>query len=319
MKPKTPELMKFKRLCRRLNESTRGVVGLLELLWLGTAANCPQGDVGRLTNEEIAIMCDWSGDPDELISALVDNGWLDRSEKYRLLVHDWSHHAPTFIHGNLRRWGKEFARDDTQGSLPSTIQEDVTSSPPPFLSFPPPPPEPDPEWAEAEAALTDAGLGTAPAVVAGCIERGCQPVDVRRVLSHWRERAPAWGVGGLAHRLGCLRHNQDPADPNLWPPPLEAARQADRTAEREAVAAQAAAEREAGQRRVANRKAELDRLERAHKAAVNELTREEVEAIISKRITNWQRLYRMPASGKASSGTIRYELLSHFDSLTVSR
>src|SRR5688572_15869320 len=78
MKPKTSELMKFKQLCRRLGESKRGVVGLLELLWNETAKNCPEGDVGRYTDEEIAIMCDWDADPEKLIDALVETKWLDR-------------------------------------------------------------------------------------------------------------------------------------------------------------------------------------------------------------------------------------------------
>ncbi|MBN1851106.1 MAG: hypothetical protein JW829_00220, partial [Pirellulales bacterium] len=61
MKQGTLDKLKFQKLQRRLKESTRGTVGLLEMLWLGTATNCPEGDIGRFTNEEIAIICDWDG------------------------------------------------------------------------------------------------------------------------------------------------------------------------------------------------------------------------------------------------------------------
>lgn len=109
MKPKTSELLKFKRLSRRLGESVRGTVGLLELLWIGTAKNCPEGDIGRFTNEEIAIMCDWDGDPDAMVGALTETGWLDACATHRLVVHDWREHAPDYIKGNLAKHGRQFA------------------------------------------------------------------------------------------------------------------------------------------------------------------------------------------------------------------
>lgn len=115
MKPKTSELMKFKRLCRRLGESKRGVVGLLELLWHGTATNCPRGDIGKFPDEEIAIMCDYGGEPAELVAALTETGWIDPCPTHRLVVHDWREHAPDYIKGSLKRWGKDFASVSADG------------------------------------------------------------------------------------------------------------------------------------------------------------------------------------------------------------
>ncbi|TXH55778.1 MAG: hypothetical protein E6Q97_08015, partial [Desulfurellales bacterium] len=89
MKTNTTDLVKFKKLQRRLGESTRGVIGILELLWKATAQQAPRGDIGRFDNEDIAILCDWDGDPDKLVESLVDCGWLDRCETHRLVVHDW--------------------------------------------------------------------------------------------------------------------------------------------------------------------------------------------------------------------------------------
>ena len=107
MKSGTPDLMKFKRLQRALGgESKRGTVGLLELLWLGTAKNAYRGDIGKFTNEEIAILIDWDGDSDLLIDALVETGWLDRDKDFNLMVHDWFEHAPKYVKGNIARHGK---------------------------------------------------------------------------------------------------------------------------------------------------------------------------------------------------------------------
>lgn len=109
MKSSTPELMKFQKLQRRLKESRRGVIGLLEGMWLAVGKNCPRGDIGKFSNEEIAIMCDWENDADELVNALVDCGWLDVCEIERLVVHDWNEHCPTYIKGNLHSRGQQVA------------------------------------------------------------------------------------------------------------------------------------------------------------------------------------------------------------------
>lgn len=89
MKHSTPDSMKFKKLQRRLGVSRKEVVGVLELLWIATQTNARRGDIGRYTNEEIAIECDWEGDPDHLIESLVESGWLDPCDRHRLVVHDW--------------------------------------------------------------------------------------------------------------------------------------------------------------------------------------------------------------------------------------
>ena len=102
MKANTTELVKFKKLQRRLGESVRGVIGILELLWKATALQAPRGDIGKFDNEDIAILCDWEGDPDLLVSALVASGWLDESVDYRLLVHDWHEHAPIYVRAGLK-------------------------------------------------------------------------------------------------------------------------------------------------------------------------------------------------------------------------
>ena len=128
MKANTPELMKFKRLQRRLNETRRGIVGLLELLWIGVSKNCPEGDVGRFTNEEIAIMVDWEGEPDLLVNALVDCGWLDVSDKSRLVVHDWLDHCPTYVKGGMATRKKAAPKNTATSTEPEAIANSSNGS-----------------------------------------------------------------------------------------------------------------------------------------------------------------------------------------------
>ncbi|MEO2014043.1 MAG: hypothetical protein ABGZ53_06695, partial [Fuerstiella sp.] len=64
MKHSTPDSMKFKTLQRQLGVSRVVTAGTLELLWIATLNNAKRGDIGRFPNEEIAIECDWAGDPD---------------------------------------------------------------------------------------------------------------------------------------------------------------------------------------------------------------------------------------------------------------
>lgn len=116
MKSNTPDLLKFKRLQRRLGASVPTVCGLLELLWISTSKNAPQGDIGRFTNEEIAIGCFWDGDPDLLVNSLLECGWLDASEEHRLVVHDWAEHCPSWVKGNLASQKKEFVQPAKQGA-----------------------------------------------------------------------------------------------------------------------------------------------------------------------------------------------------------
>ena len=131
MKQGTTELIKFRKLMRRLKESQRGIVGLLELLWCNTAKQCPQGDIGRFPDEDIAELVDWDGDPGELVEALVSCGWLDRSEEHRLLVHDWHEHAPSWVTAVLKKKKAWYltAEATTPDGEPSNEATEVASEP----------------------------------------------------------------------------------------------------------------------------------------------------------------------------------------------
>jgi hypothetical protein len=94
---------KMKRLCRRLDIPLYQAVGLLESIWHLTGREAPRGDLGKLSDEDIALAIDYRGDETALINALVASGWLDWNQTERLVVHDWSEHADDAVHMRLAR------------------------------------------------------------------------------------------------------------------------------------------------------------------------------------------------------------------------
>lgn len=83
-------------------------MGLMEAIWHLTDREAPRGDIGRLSDEDIALSIGYSKDEAELINALVSAGWIDRDEKHRLVVHDWHEHAQDSVHMRLARARQHF-------------------------------------------------------------------------------------------------------------------------------------------------------------------------------------------------------------------
>lgn len=112
MKAGTESKLKFKKLQRRLNLKLWECVGILETLWHVTSGNTPRGDIGKMSNEDIAAALEWHGNADDLIAILVETKWLARHSVHRLVVHDWSDHAPNYVKGNLVKAKLRFANLD---------------------------------------------------------------------------------------------------------------------------------------------------------------------------------------------------------------
>jgi hypothetical protein len=165
MKDGTEELMKFKLLVTELGLDPCYVGGILQFIWKFASKNCPRGDIGKFSNEEIAVGIGYTGDPDALIAALVKRKWIDEvGGEMRLVIHDWPEHAEDSVHRKVARRKQWFA-DGTQPNL-SRLQKgektklakfyaantynanaqrahDVHTSA--ALCAPPPEPEPEPE------------------------------------------------------------------------------------------------------------------------------------------------------------------------------
>lgn len=94
---------KMKRLCRRLGIPRWQAVGLLESIWALAAMETPRGDIGKLSNEDIADAIEYEGDAGQMIDGLVAARWLDPHPEFRLVVHDWFDHADDAVHMKLAR------------------------------------------------------------------------------------------------------------------------------------------------------------------------------------------------------------------------
>lgn len=85
-----PSHPKMKKLIRRLGPA--GAYGLV-CLFLWVAGNRSDGDLAGMTDEDIELAIDWSGDNGAFVRELLAIGFLDGDVAQRR-VHDWSDHNP---------------------------------------------------------------------------------------------------------------------------------------------------------------------------------------------------------------------------------
>ena len=84
-------------------------LGIQEALWHVTAEQAPNGAIGRMTNQDIAMEMFYDGNPEVLIQALLDADLLDNSDEHRLIVHDWHIHSDDATDNKLARSGQTYA------------------------------------------------------------------------------------------------------------------------------------------------------------------------------------------------------------------
>lgn len=77
---------------RRLTSGDMQIVASLISLWGWVHRNKPDGNLGFLDSEAIAIAARWDGDADKFVEVLIEVGLLDRDEEGALFVHDWEEH-----------------------------------------------------------------------------------------------------------------------------------------------------------------------------------------------------------------------------------
>lgn len=85
-----PSHPKTKKLMRRL-----GAAGALACvyLFLWAAANRSDGDLSGMSDEDIELAVDWTGDEGAFVQAMESVGFLDGAEGERV-IHDWHEHNP---------------------------------------------------------------------------------------------------------------------------------------------------------------------------------------------------------------------------------
>lgn len=127
---------KTRRLATLLNIMPCMAMGIMEALWHVTSEQAPCGDIGKLSNQDIADEMFYTGDADHLIDCLLKAGILDEHLSCRLSVHSWEDHADQATKRKVARFGKAIVRGE-QSQLDMTSQSlDMTSLPVSSVPYP---------------------------------------------------------------------------------------------------------------------------------------------------------------------------------------
>lgn len=73
------------------------MLGLLISFWLWALDNAPSGSLEGISSRMIARAAQWSGNPDELVSALKSAELLDEEPDGKLEIHDWYEYTGKLI------------------------------------------------------------------------------------------------------------------------------------------------------------------------------------------------------------------------------
>lgn len=125
-------------LAARLKCNRAAAIGYVQLLIDWVADYAIQGDVGKWPNGAIAMGCDWQGDPDEFVSALVEARWLKEDDSCRLYLNDWPDHAERWVKLKMGKTNQRF--HSIYGSVERSIE--ATTESPTGASSPRDPDEP---------------------------------------------------------------------------------------------------------------------------------------------------------------------------------
>ena len=143
---------KFGRLAEALGITRFAAIGLAECLWHLTATQAPQGDIGKLSDAEIAAGVFWpKRTASRLVQALMspEVRLLDSCNCHRIRVHDWNCHADQSVKKTLTKNRKRFLPcylpDPRSVMVPESFRNGSG------LPVPEPVPEPEPEPVRAHA------------------------------------------------------------------------------------------------------------------------------------------------------------------------
>ncbi len=125
MKRSAPHHQKMYDLAKRLGMPIYAAVGIMEMLWHFSGQNTPEGDIGRVSDVQIAGAIGWDRKPDVLIKALVASTFLDRHPDYRLIVHNWPKHCEQTVRKTLLNRGSHFLPIYSSYSVAVQPSEDV--------------------------------------------------------------------------------------------------------------------------------------------------------------------------------------------------
>lgn len=119
---------KTRKLCRKLGIPTPAAVGHLHMFWWWAMDFAQDGDISKYGPDDIADAVEWPGDSEQLFDALIDVGFIDKTETGHE-IHDWYAYAGRLIETRKKdaerkrksRDERKAAADKSKGS-PADIQ-----------------------------------------------------------------------------------------------------------------------------------------------------------------------------------------------------
>lgn len=136
---------KTRRLAKLMNIPLPCALGVMEALWHVTAARTPAGDIGRLSDQDIAEEMFWDDDAAALIGYLIAAEIVDEHPQFRLVIHGWEEHADQSTKRKVARRGMDMAGSEPPQLDMASQQLDTASESPAMPRTPEPEPVPEPE------------------------------------------------------------------------------------------------------------------------------------------------------------------------------
>ena len=99
---------KTKKLARLLDVQLPTAVGYLHFIWWWALNYAQDGSLDRYEAVDIADAAVYDGDPQRLLDALIDSGYIDKTDA-GLMLHDWDEYAGKLLE-NARKTERENAR-----------------------------------------------------------------------------------------------------------------------------------------------------------------------------------------------------------------
>jgi len=131
-------------LANELGVGTATATGHLVLLWLWCLDNAPTGTLKQINGQQIATACAWTGDPNDLVNALISARFIDKRGRggICLRIHGWEEYGGKLLQSRDRhREAVRQSRDRLDQSRSDQSRRDQIRV---EKKLPPPTPSDDP-------------------------------------------------------------------------------------------------------------------------------------------------------------------------------
>lgn len=119
---------KLKAFCDDLKISRAAGIGHLHMLWWWALDNRENGDLSDLFERDIAIACDWDGNPKALLKTLKKHNWITKEGK----INAWMEYAGRLIkereRGRERRKSKYSSKDESADASRDESKDESTDN-----------------------------------------------------------------------------------------------------------------------------------------------------------------------------------------------